>query len=95
MLFFHPLHSLSPPSFFLLLGDFGVFNIAFDLGDFTASKASDVFGDFGFAGDFSFAGDFGDVGFAADLGDFGFAGRLCFFKTLAFSSLANSDFRIS
>jgi hypothetical protein len=89
MLFLHPLHSLSPPFFFFLLGDFGVFNVPFDLGDFTASEASDVFGDFGFAG------DFGVLGFAADLSDFGFAGRLCFFKTLAFSSLANSDFRIS
>lgn len=92
MLFLHPLHSLSPPSFFLLLGDFGVFNIAFDLGDFATSEASDGFDDFGFADDFDFASV---LGFAADLGDLGLAGRLCFFKTLAFSSLANSDFRIS
>jgi hypothetical protein len=89
MLFLHPLHSLSPPSFFLLLGDFGVFNVPFDLGVFADSNSSDVFEDFGFAG------DFGVLGFAADLADLGFAGRLCFFKTLAFSSLANSDFRIS
>jgi hypothetical protein len=62
MLLLYPLHSLSPPSFFLLLRDLGV---------------TDVLGAFG------------------ALGAFGFAGRLCFFKTLAFSSLANSDFRIS
>jgi len=92
MLFLHPLHSLSPPSFFLLLDDFGIFNIAFNLGDFATSKASDGFDDFGFADDFDFASV---LGFAADLGDLGLAGRLCFFKTLAFSSLANSDFRIS
>ena len=89
MLFLHPLHSLSPPSFFLLLGDFGVLDVPFDLGDFATSEASDGFDDFGFAG------DFGVLGFTADLADLGFAGRLCFFKTLAFSSLANSDFRIS
>jgi hypothetical protein len=89
MLFLHPLHSLSPPSFFFSMRNFGVFDVPFDLGDFATSEASDGFDDFGFAG------DFGDVGFAADLADLGFAGRLCFFKTLAFSSLANSDFRIS
>jgi hypothetical protein len=89
MLFLHPHHSLSPPFFFFSMRNFGDFDIPFDLGDFADSNSSDVFGDFGFAG------DFGVLGFAADLGDFGFAGRLCFFKTLAFSSLANSDFRIS
>jgi hypothetical protein len=46
-------------------------------------------GDFG---DSDILGTFGD--FAMGL-DFAFAGRLCFFNTLAFSSLANSDFRIS
>jgi hypothetical protein len=40
-------------------------------------------------------GTFGALEAFDTLGDFGFAGRLCFFKTLAFSSLANSDFRIS
>jgi len=46
-------------------------------------------------------GDFGDSDVLGAFGDFamGFdfalAGRLCFFNTLAFSSLANSDFRIS
>ena len=92
MLFLHPLHSLSPPSFFLLLGDFGVFNIAFDLGDFATSEASDGFDDFGFADDFDFASV---LGFAGDFGDLGFTGLLCFFNTRLFSSLANSDFRIS
>jgi hypothetical protein len=68
MLLLHPLHSLSPPSFFLLLRDLGVTDVL---------------------------GAFGALGALGILGDFGFAGRLCFFKTLAFSSLANSDFRIS
>jgi hypothetical protein len=65
MLLLYPLHSLSPPSFFLLLRDLGVTDV---LGTLVALGI---------------------------LGDFGFAGRLCFFKTLAFSSRANSDFRIS
>jgi hypothetical protein len=56
------------------------FPFLFSMGDFGDSDVLGTFGDFG---DFA-------MGF-----DFAFAGRLCFFNTLAFSSLANSDFRIS
>jgi len=50
MLLLYPLHSLSPPSFFLLLRDLGVTDVLGALGTFGALGALGILGDLAFAG---------------------------------------------